>query len=266
MENKKYEDYHVLDENEEKVIDVEIIEETSNQNIQEENIQEENIQNEEQKHEPLSLEKMTQESDIQQNQVSIVANNKSSRKYESVLTEDIEETDIKEDSKGFQNEYSKINYSHTTEGYKTKIDNSSEPQDTEETQEDYKDTSFSKYVEKEKKKERGFLVKWSLRLIKLILFIMLLPVIGIVGGGVIGVIGVISGGILACIGGGLFTIALTCFVATQVNTMIVALGISAGIAAISFGGIVLIIFMAVIKGIVNVVKRNRSDKENKEVR
>lgn len=261
MENKKYEEYHVLDENEEKIIDVEIIEETSNQNVQEEN-----TQNEEQQQEVISLNKVTQESDIQQNQVSIVGNNKNSRKYESVLTEDIEETDIKEDQQDLENDYSKTNYSHTTESYKTKIDNSSEFQGPEEPQESHKDTSFSKYVEKEKKKERGFLVKWSLRLIKLILFIMLLPVIGIVGGGVIGVIGFISGGILACIGGGLFTIALTCFVATQVNTMIVALGISVGIAAISFGGIVLIIFMAIIKGIVDVVKRNRLDKKNKEVR
>lgn len=129
-----------------------------------------------------------------------------------------------------------------------------------------RDTSFSSYIAADKKRERSFLVKWGTRLAKLILFMMLLPVIGIVGGGVLFIAGGITLGILACIGGGLFILGTTCFIATQVNTTIIALGISTGITAISFGGIVLVLCMMFIKKMNQLIHQNKANKKNKEVR
>ena len=243
MKNKKYEDYHVLDENEEEVIDVQIIEEVAKQPTEDEHIP---VQNPE----------------ANENQLRVVDHHKT-RQYESVLAEN-EEEDITE--KASEKKYSEASYSKTVEeGYETRTENNSDRQEEKAIQ---KDTSFSNYVETEKKKERGFLAKWSLRLVKLILFIMLLPVIGIVGGigagGTLGVLGGISLGILACIGGGLFIIGMTCFLATQINATMIALGISVGIAAMSFGGIVLIVFIMMISGIIGLVRRIRLSRKNKK--
>lgn len=279
MKNKKYEDYHVLGENEEEIIDVQIIDEVHKQPTVDEHIQtiiqedtQENMQAaytkdeevtvEVQKHEVISLSKTAQNPETNKNLLSVVDHHKT-RQYESVLTEDEEENITEKDP---EKKYSEASRSKTVEeDYKTGIENNSDRQEEKEIQ---KDTSFSNYVETEKKKERGFLAKWSLRLVKLILFIMLLPVIGIVGGigvgGTLSVLGGISLGSLACIGGGLFIIGMTCFLATQINATMIALGISVGIAAMSFGGIVLIIFMIVIRGIIGLVRRIGLNRKNKK--
>ncbi|WP_054743057.1 hypothetical protein [Cellulosilyticum ruminicola] len=276
MENKKYEDYQVLDGTEEEIIDIEIIEDTaqeyitenvqegqleetiSEENILETNISEEALQEDGQRHAVISLNKPVQEVETEQIELSVVASQKS-RRYKSVLMEDAEEENIKSDEQSFENNYSGANYA-STENYKTENEYSSPIQE----EEVHKDTSFSSYIETEKKKERSFLAKWTIRLVKLILFIMLLPVIGIVGGGMLGVLGGVSLGIVACIGGGLFIIAMICFLATQINATMIALGISVGIAAMSFGGIVLIIFMMMIKGIIGLVRRIRLNRRNKK--
>ncbi len=278
MKNKRYEDYHVLDENEEEVIDVQIIEEAAKQSTVDEHVQaiiqedtQENMQTvdtkdeiaaiEAQKHEIINLSKSVQNPEINEDQLSIVEHHKT-RQYESVLTEDEEES-IAE--KAPEEKYSEADHSKIEEDYKAGKENNTDGQEEREIQ---KDTSFSSYMETEKKKERGFLAKWSLRLVKLILFIMLLPVIGIVGGigvgGTLSVLGGISLGSLACIGGGLFIIGMTCFLATQINATMIALGISVGIAAMSFGGIVLIIFMIVIRGIIGLVRRIGLNRKNKK--
>ena len=178
---------------------------------------------------------------------------------EDIYKEDIYKEDIyKEDKQDYQKKLHEEELNKKYEYKQTEYKN--------EQQETTKDTSFTSYVQADKERERSFLAKWSIRLAKLILFIMLLPVIGIIGGGILAIAGGVAVGILICIGGGLLILGTTCFVATQVNAMIIALGVSLGITAISFGMIILILCIMLIKKVNQLIHERKITKKNKEVR
>lgn len=257
MNNKEYKDYHVLDEE---------IEDLDTQQ------EDENIYNEaksEKTGDKEEAETKAEETTSDIIDVEIIdtpdqvpINNKAQViVYTPVLTEeesledtyqDIYKEDIQNNQRNLYEE--KVNKEQEQTEYKS------------EQQETTKDTSFTSYVEADKKRERSFLAKWSIRLAKLILFIMLLPVIGIVGGGILAVAGGVAFGILTCICGGIFILGTTCFIATQVNAMVIALGISVGITTISFGLIVLSLCIMLIKKVIQLIHKGRIIKKNKEVR
>lgn len=310
MNNKKYEDYHVLDE------------ETDNLDLEEENKQipsksveiepeADNAVNPEVKIEVMhDPELSTQAQEVID--VEVIEEGEKGKGYTSVL-EDIEDEEFKEDERAVfgvnliskekeleaedipaqvvvykpvltededgeqvdQEAYTEEkqrgnhteSYQESTERENNYNQQANQTRQAQEFNDQYsRDTSFSSYVEADKKRERSFFVKWGIRFAKLILFIMLLPVIGVVSGGVLFIAGSVLVGILACIGGGIFILGTTCFVATQVNTAIIALGISLGITAISFGGIVLVICMMLIKKINQLVHEHRVNKKNRGVR
>lgn len=133
-----------------------------------------------------------------------------------------------------------------------------------------RDTSFTTYVDNSKNRERGFVEKWLVRLIKLALFIMLLPIIGIVGMGILTTAGVVIGGIVVCIGSGMAILLGTVFVASQLSSSLIALGIAASISAISLGLIVALLCVMLVKSIIRLITNrrpvNRRQKQEKEVR
>lgn len=286
MNNKKYEDYHVLDEetdnldleqeNEQtnklsKLVEIEpeinMIDTHTEQSVGNEEIGQSEVIDQGQtklsytsvlqdvEDEEILSSTMTHIDEYQEEQSSTVNEHAQVVIYQPTLTEE------DDNESNYMNQYSENNYKEST--YQQN-DYSKGPQTF--NNQELRDTSFSSYIAADKKRERSFLVKWGTRLAKLILFMMLLPVIGIVGGGVLFIAGGITLGILACIGGGLFILGTTCFIATQVNTTIIALGISTGITAISFGGIVLVLCMMFIKKMNQLIHQNKANKKNKEVR
>lgn len=315
MNNKKYEDYHVLDEetdnldleqeNEQtnklsklveiepeintidtypeqsvgkqeieqsEVIDVEVIDQDQTKSSYTSVLQD--VEDEE-----ILSNTMTHIDEYQEQQASAVNECAQVVIYQPILTEeDDEEQEIEDrfqssykqgkEESNYTNQYSENIYDSYENNYKESTyqqnDYSKETQPF--NNQELRDTSFSSYIAADKKRERSFLVKWGTRLAKLILFMMLLPVIGVVGGGALFIVGGITLGILACIGGGLFILGSTCFIATQVNTTIIALGISTGITAISFGGIVLVLCMMFIKKMNQLIHQHKANKKNKEVR
>lgn len=128
-----------------------------------------------------------------------------------------------------------------------------------------RDTSFNTYVSQ--KKEKSALEKWGVRLIKLIIFCMLLPFIGVIGTIVLGVAGAVSFGILGCIGGGLIVLMSTIFFAGQISLSFVLLGVAIAITGISFGLIMALIVIMMIKFIIDLIgnKRKINQKAKKGV-
>lgn len=274
MNNKEYKDYRVLDE---EIEDLEIQQEDEDIN----NV----VVSEEIEHKgdtQASLEKLA--SDIidveaieSQDQASI-SDKVQVVVYTPILTE--EEENLQDTTQDINQDiyrgdiYKEDIYKEDKQDYQKKLHEEElnkkyEYKQTEyknEQQETTKDTSFTSYVQADKERERSFLAKWSIRLAKLILFIMLLPVIGIIGGGILAIAGGVAVGILICIGGGLLILGTTCFVATQVNAMIIALGVSLGITAISFGMIILILCIMLIKKVNQLIHERKITKKNKEVR
>lgn len=244
MDQKRYEDYHVLDEELEVDNDINDI-----NDINEEIIDVEIVDGQDKKSSYTSVLQDIEEEEIKE--ANTVSYTEIEINEEKVLEQDINESaQIIMYQSAFKKENEQEQYEDISQTF---------------TNQKARDTSFSSYVEADRKRERSFLVKWSIRLAKFILFVMLLPVICIIGGGLICIAGGITAGVLGCIFGGLFIVGLTCFIASQVSTTIVALGISTGVLAISFGGIVLILCMMFIKELNKVINRRKVDKK-KEVR
>lgn len=110
------------------------------------------------------------------------------------------------------------------------------------------DMTFSGYKNYYQTKERSTLVKWSLRIVKLILILMLLPLLTIIAGTIVLFMGGFLASIILPIGLGVMILGIICFISTQVKTSLIALGITISITAISLGGILLILFCMLIKG------------------
>lgn len=127
---------------------------------------------------------------------------------------------------------------------------------------------FPAYKRYYQQKERSSLFKGIMGLAKLIILIMLLPFIGIIAAGVLGVVGCVALVVLGSIGTGLFILGMICFMATQFNVEIIALGISSSATLISFGGIIFILFMMFAKWLIGLCKgywkpRRMKTKESK---
>lgn len=134
--------------------------------------------------------------------------------------------------------------------------------DTSETQEEV-DMTFSGYKNYYQTKERSKLVKWSLRLAKLILIIMLLPLIATVAGTVALFIGGFLTAIVIPIGVGIAILGAICFMSTQVHASLIALGISASVTALALGGILLILFCMLMKWIIGLFKKYKKPRNQR---
>lgn len=259
MNNKEYKDYHVLDE---EIEDLEVPQEnqetknaTKVEDIEHKEDIEAGVEN--------TVSDIIDVEAVELHDEAAVNNKAHIVVYTPVLTEEENMEDT------YQETYKNDKEGDKESLYEEDVNKAEEHKQAEyknEQPEMIKDTSFTSYVQADKKRERSFFAKWGIRFAKLILFIMLLPVIGIIGGGVIGIAGGVTFGILTCIGGGVFILGATCFVATQINAMIVALGVSVGITAISFGLIVLILCIMLIKKVVKSIRKRKMIKRNKEVR
>lgn len=106
-------------------------------------------------------------------------------------------------------------------------------------------------------KERSAVFKSLMTLAKIIITLMLLPFIGVIAFGVMCVIGTVLLVILGAIGIGLLILICICFMATQLSTSLIALGISASITCIAFGGMIGILFLATTKWMIGIIKKYR---------
>lgn len=99
------------------------------------------------------------------------------------------------------------------------------------------DTSFEAYKQHEQKEYRNGASKWMARILKLILFCMLLPLIATF----ISLIGMIIFGIgvgfIGALAGGFIVLFITCLHASSITATTLALGISASIMFLSAAGI-----------------------------
>ena len=131
------------------------------------------------------------------------------------------------------------------------------------------DMTFLGYKNYYQTKERSMLVKWSLRIVKLIIILMLLPLLTIIAGTIALFMGGFIASIILPIGLGIMILGAICFISTQVKISLIALGITVSITSISLGGILLILFCMFIKWIMHLVKKyKKSHKKrlNKEDR
>lgn len=117
------------------------------------------------------------------------------------------------------------------------------------------DMTFSGYKNYYQTKERSTLVKWGLRMVKLILILMLLPLLTIIAGTIVLFMGGFLTSIILPIGLGVMILGITCFISTQIKTSLIALGITISITSISLGGILLILFCMLIKGSIHLLKK-----------
>lgn len=120
-----------------------------------------------------------------------------------------------------------------------------------------RDMSFSAYKNSYQTKERSRLVRWSVRLVKMIIFLMLLPLLGILAFAGLSVLGAFLAAAVAVLGSGVFILGVVCFIATQLSTSLIALGISAAIAALSLGSILFILLIMLIKYIITLFNKYR---------
>ncbi len=127
------------------------------------------------------------------------------------------------------------------------------------------DTSFSNYKDNYQKKERSRLVKWGLRLSKFIIILMLLPFIGIILSAVLTFLGFFIAGIVGSFGLGIFLIGVTSFFATQISVLLIALGITSSITALSFGAILTILFIMMIKQVRSLLQKYRKPKRTRTI-
>lgn len=117
------------------------------------------------------------------------------------------------------------------------------------------DMTFSAYKTQYQTKKRSKLVKWSMRLAKLILVIMLLPLIAIVSCVVLGFFGGFLTAIITAIGMGVLILGAICFMSTQVSASLIALGIAVSVTCISLGSILFILFWMLLKWIGGLFKK-----------
>ena len=123
-----------------------------------------------------------------------------------------------------------------------------------------KDTSFDGYKEKHASRKRKGIMKWTIRLLKLALFLMLLPFICIVLAVIGSIIAAIAGVIIACIGTGLCILGAICFMSSQISGSLITLGVMASIALLSLGGIISILTLMLVKWIVGICHRRKLNK------
>ena len=124
-----------------------------------------------------------------------------------------------------------------------------------------KDTSFDGYKEKHASIKRRGIIKWLIRLLKIALFLMLLPFICIVLAVIGSIIAAVAGVIIACIGTGLCILGAICFMSSQVSGSLIALGVMAAIALLSLGGIISILTLMFVKWIVGIYHRRKLNKK-----
>lgn len=115
--------------------------------------------------------------------------------------------------------------------------------------------TFSAYKTHYQTKKRSKLVKWSMRLAKLILVIMLLPLIAIVSCVVLGFLGGSLTAIITAIGIGILILGAICFMSTQVSASLIALGIAVSVTCISLGSILFILLWMLLKWIGGLFKK-----------
>ena len=130
------------------------------------------------------------------------------------------------------------------------------------------DSVVPEYKRFYQQKERSNLFKWCMRFARMAILVMLLPLWALIALGILLVIGGFLFAIAGFIGTGIFILGVVCFISSQVSLSIIALGISIAITSIAFGGIILIIFSALIKWVIELVrkyKRPRIKAKNKEV-
>lgn len=135
-------------------------------------------------------------------------------------------------------------------------------------EEQRRDDDIPEYKRYYQQKERSGFFKWCLRLAKFSIIVMLLPFIAVIGAGVLGVILGFLCTIGTLIGTGIFILGAICFISSQVSISIIGLGISVAITCMAFGGIVLILFILLMKWSLKVVRKYRkprSKTNNKEV-
>ena len=102
---------------------------------------------------------------------------------------------------------------------------------------------------------------------KIMITLMLLPLIGFIAVAAICCIGAFLLVIMLCIGTGLVMIGGAAFMATQISSSVLALGICVGITSIALGGIIFIIFMSMMnwfRGLLKKYKKPRIKIGNKE--
>lgn len=117
------------------------------------------------------------------------------------------------------------------------------------------DMTFSAYKTHYQTKKRSKLVKWSVRLAKLILVIMLLPLIAIISSVALGFFGGFLAAIITAIGTGVFILGAICFMSTQVSASLIALGVAVSVTCISLGSILFILFWMLLKWIGGLFKK-----------
>lgn len=128
----------------------------------------------------------------------------------------------------------------------------------EEKTECVEDHTFTYYKNKEKNKEREGLTLWLTRILKIGLFIMLLPIISMLALTVLGIASVWMMGILGCIGCGMLGMMVTVFTATQLTPVLVALGIVASITIFSFGALLFLMGKIVIEYMISCIRYIKS--------
>ncbi|MBU3804365.1 MAG: hypothetical protein H9872_06385 [Candidatus Cellulosilyticum pullistercoris] len=167
----------------------------------------------------------------------------------------VEVVKIEKEQKTFEDETADINKDiarNAESNKKDKIKNVNTGTKQEEV-----DMTFLGYKNYYQTKERSTLVKWSIRLAKLILLIMLLPLIAIIGTSILACVGGFLTVIAISVGTGVVILGTICFISTQVDASLIALGISSSVTAISFGGILLVLFCMLIKWMIGLFKKYR---------
>lgn len=122
------------------------------------------------------------------------------------------------------------------------------------------DSVVPEYKRFYQQKERSNLFKWCMRFARMAILVMLLPLWALIALGILLVIGGFLFAIAGFIGTGVFILGVVCFISSQVSLSIIALGISIAITSIAFGGIILIIFSALIKWVIELVRKYKSKK------
>lgn len=127
------------------------------------------------------------------------------------------------------------------------------------------DTSFSTYKDNYQKKERNRVVKWAVRLSKFIIILMLLPFIGVIGSVVLTFFGFFITGIVGAFSLGIALIGITSFFATQISALLIALGIASSITALSFGMVLTILFLMMVKQVKSLLQKYRKPKRTRTI-
>ena len=129
-----------------------------------------------------------------------------------------------------------------------------------------KELHFPEYKRYYEKKERSALFRSLMLLAKIIITCMLLPLIGFIGCAVLFCIGMFLFFIAVCIGAGVMIIGIVAFMSTQISSSAIALGISIGVTSMALGGIILIIFLYIMKWLRDLFKRYKKPRKKMDMR